>query len=154
MRLRARIAFVSTHGRDAAPHLLDAAARLETLDPVLSCETYLEALSAAMFAGRLGAPAANSFAVARAARAVAPADVSRPTELLLDGLTALFTETYPIAVPILRRATPRSTRGDLPLDEQLRWKWLATVTALHLWDDARWEAVSEHHVGWPARSVR
>jgi DNA-binding CsgD family transcriptional regulator len=146
VRLRARIAFVSTHGRDAAPQLLDAAARLETLDPVLSCETYLEALSASMFAGRLGAPAANSFAVARAARAAARPRSERPIELLLGGLTGLFTETYPTAVPVIRRADAAFDTGDMPLDEQLRWKWLATVTALHLWDDARWEAISEHHV--------
>jgi RNA polymerase sigma factor (sigma-70 family) len=146
VRLRARIAFVSTHGRDAAPQLLDAAARLETLDPVLSCETYLEALSAAMFAGRLGAPAANSFAVARAARAATRPKSERPTELLLDGLACLFTEGYATAVPILRRADDVFDTGDMPLDQQLRWKWLATVTALHLWDDARWEAISAHHV--------
>src|SRR6185295_4983927 len=30
--------------------------------------------------------------------------------------------------------------------EQLRWKWLATLTSLHLWDDARWETISERHV--------
>jgi DNA-binding CsgD family transcriptional regulator len=146
VRLRARIAFVSTHGRDAAPQLLDAAARLETLDPVLSCETYLEALSAAMFAGRLGVPAANSFAVARAASAVTRPRSESPTELLLDGLAGLFTDTFSTAVPILRRADVAFDEGDMPLDQQLRWKWLATVAALHLWDDARWEAIAEHHV--------
>jgi RNA polymerase sigma factor (sigma-70 family) len=30
--------------------------------------------------------------------------------------------------------------------EQLRWKWLATVTALHLWDDTRWELIAAGHV--------
>jgi RNA polymerase sigma factor (sigma-70 family) len=30
--------------------------------------------------------------------------------------------------------------------EQLRWKWLATLTALHLWDDTRWELIAEGHV--------
>src|SRR6185295_19342031 len=30
--------------------------------------------------------------------------------------------------------------------EQLRWKWLATLTSLHLWDDRRWETISERHV--------
>ena len=32
------------------------------------------------------------------------------------------------------------------MSEQLRWKWLATVSSVHLWDDARWEAISERHV--------
>ena len=30
--------------------------------------------------------------------------------------------------------------------EQLRWLWQATVAAVHLWDDAGWEALSERHV--------
>ena len=57
--LRAQIAFVSTHGSDAPAMLLRAARRLAPLSPTLACETYLEALSAAMFAGRLAAPGAS-----------------------------------------------------------------------------------------------
>ena len=146
VRLRARIAFVSTHGREAAPQLLEAAGQLESLDPVLARETYLEALSAAMFAGRLASPGGSTFDVARAAKAALLPQTGRAAELLLDGLAALFNETYAAAVPILRRAEAAFDSGELPADEQLRWKWLATVTALHLWDDRRWEAISEHHV--------
>ena len=51
--LRAQIAFVTRRGNHAAPLLLDAADRLADLDPVLARETYLEALVAAGFAGRL-----------------------------------------------------------------------------------------------------
>jgi DNA-binding CsgD family transcriptional regulator len=32
------------------------------------------------------------------------------------------------------------------VNEQLRWKWLVTIASIHLWDDARWEAISERHV--------
>jgi len=67
--LRAQIAFVSTHGSDAPAMLLAAARRLTPLSPALACETYLEALSAAMFAGRLAAPGATVLDVARAAKA-------------------------------------------------------------------------------------
>ena len=51
--LRAQIAFASRRGSDAPPLLLEAARELETVDPNLARATYLEALSAAMFAGRL-----------------------------------------------------------------------------------------------------
>ena len=51
--LRAQIAFASNRGSDAPPLLLKAAKRLEPLDVRLARETYLDALSAAMFAGRL-----------------------------------------------------------------------------------------------------
>ena len=52
-RLRAQITFVFTRGSDGPQLLLDAASRLEALDPGLARETYLEALGAAMYAGRV-----------------------------------------------------------------------------------------------------
>src|SRR6185312_1638231 len=51
--LRAQIAFASRRGSDAPPLLLRAARELEAVDPNVARATYLEALSAAMFAGRL-----------------------------------------------------------------------------------------------------
>ena len=51
--IRAQLAFVTNRGSDAPPLLLKAAQRLEPIDGVLCRTTYLEALSAAMFAARL-----------------------------------------------------------------------------------------------------
>ena len=51
--LRARIAFATNRGGDAPPLLLAAARRLENLDLPLARETYLDALTAALFNGRL-----------------------------------------------------------------------------------------------------
>ena len=144
--LRAQIAFVSTHGSDAPAMLLGAARRLTPLSPTLAYETYLEALSAAMFAGRLAAPGASSLDVALAAKAAPRPSVLLAPELLLDGLATIFCESYEASVPILRRAQDAFDVSDLPVGEQLRWKWLATVAAVHLWDDARWTAISERHV--------
>jgi len=144
--LRAQIAFVSTHGSDAPPMLLAAARRLTPLSPTLACETYLEALSAAMFAGRLAAPGASALDVALAARAAPRPSVLRGPELLLDGLATFFCESYEAAVPILRRAQKAFDVSGLPVSEQLRWKWLATVSSVHLWDYAGWAAISERHV--------
>ena len=53
-RLRAELVFARTRGSDAAALLLDAARRLEPLDAAMARETHLEAIAAAMFAGRLG----------------------------------------------------------------------------------------------------
>jgi DNA-binding CsgD family transcriptional regulator len=144
--LRAQIAFVSTHGSDAPTMLLAAARRLTPLSPTLACETYLEALSAAMFAGRLAAPRATALDVALAAKNAPRPPVLRGPELLLDVLATLFSEGYEAAVPVLRRARHAFERGDLPASEQLRWKWLATVASVHVWDDVRWEAISKRHV--------
>jgi len=144
--LRAQIAFVSTHGSDAPRMLLRAARRLTPLSRTLACETYLEALTAAMFAGRLAAPGATALDVALAAKAAPRPPVLVGLELWLDGLATLFSESYEAAVPILRRAENGFDVGDMPPSEQLRWKWLANVSSVHVWDDARWQAISERHV--------
>ena len=81
--LRAQIAFVSTHGSDAPAMLLAAARRLAPLSPTLASETYLEALSAAMFAGRLAAPGASALDVARAAKEAPRPPVLGGLELFL-----------------------------------------------------------------------
>jgi DNA-binding CsgD family transcriptional regulator len=144
--LRAQIAFVSTHGSDAPRMLLQAARRLTPLSPTLASETYLEALSAALFAGRLAAPGATALDVALAAKAASRLPVLRGPELLLEGLATIFCESYDAAGPILRRAQNAFDVSGLPVSEQLRWKWLASVASVHMWDDVRWEAISERHV--------
>jgi outer membrane PBP1 activator LpoA protein len=64
-RLRAEIVFARRRGGDAVPLLLDAANRLERVDYEQAREAYLEAVGAAMFAGRLkGSAAAREVAVA------------------------------------------------------------------------------------------
>ena len=65
-----QIRFAVDRGRDAPPLLLAAAKRLETLDAKLSRETYLDAFSAALFAGRL----ARGGGVREVAEAVLAAD--------------------------------------------------------------------------------
>jgi len=71
--LRAQIAFAASHGRDAPPLMLSAAKQLEALDVALARETYLEAFTAALFAGRLS-PAAVGDVAATARMAPAPPD--------------------------------------------------------------------------------
>ena len=51
--LHAQIAFAKSRGNEATPLLLAAARRLERLDVALARETYLDAVAAAIFAGRL-----------------------------------------------------------------------------------------------------
>jgi DNA-binding CsgD family transcriptional regulator len=150
--LRAQIAFTARRGSDAPPLLLAAAHELEAADPSLARATYLEALSASMFAGRLAAPGAGTLAVAEAARAAPqPLHPPRVPDLLLDGFATLFTTGYVQAVPILRKA--QSAFGaDMPADEQLRWLWLASISSVLLWDDVRWETLAERHV-WLARET-
>ena len=69
--LRAQIAFVFHRGSDGPPLLVDAATRLEALDPAMARATYLEAVGAAMYSGRADADS-GVLEVAESARA-APA---------------------------------------------------------------------------------
>jgi DNA-binding CsgD family transcriptional regulator len=102
--LRAQIAFGR---RNASQLMLEAAKRLEPLDARLARQAYLEALGAAMFAGRLNS-AVGVREVAAAARAARRESSSvRPPcalDLLLDGLVTRFTDGYPAGVAPLRRA--------------------------------------------------
>jgi DNA-binding CsgD family transcriptional regulator len=133
-RLRAQVAFARTRGSDAAALLLGAAKRLEPLDLGLARETYLEALWAAVRAGRFGSRR-GLVEAARAARAAPAArQPPRAVDLILDGLVVRFTEGYAAAVPMLERALAafrdEGLRGD-----HITWCWLACHIAMDLWDD-------------------
>ncbi len=143
--LRGQISFLATRSSDAAALLLTAAERLKEVDPELARETYLEALTAAIFAGPLAGPGASSREVAEAASTAPRARRPRGSDLLLDGLVALLSDSYGTAVPILREAQ-RAIEGATSQTEQLRWMWGATVSTLHLWDDEGWERLSDQHL--------
>jgi DNA-binding CsgD family transcriptional regulator len=143
--IAADLAFVTNRGSDAPSLLLKAANRLEPVDVDLCRATYLQAFSAAMLAGRL-ALGGGVLEVARAARAAPPPrQATRAPDLLLDGLAAHFEEGYEAGLPILRRALDDFGIG-MSVDEQLRCHWVAGVVAPYLWDDDRWELLSDRHV--------
>jgi DNA-binding CsgD family transcriptional regulator len=143
--LRGQIAFASSRGSDAPPLLLKAARQFEPLDPRLARETYLDALAAALFAGRL-ALGGGMREVAEAARAAAPPGTARGPDLLLDGLALLVTEGYPAGAPVLRRAVSAFRSTDLSTEEGLRWLWLASYAAGIVWDYASWDVLSDRQV--------
>jgi DNA-binding CsgD family transcriptional regulator len=143
--LRGQIAFASSRGSDAPPLLLKAARQFEPLDSRLARETYLDALAAALFAGRL-ALGGGMREVAEAARAAAPPGTARGPDLLLDGLALLVTEGYPAGAPVLRRAVSAFRSTDLSTEEGLRWLWLASYAAGIVWDYASWDVLSDRQV--------
>jgi DNA-binding CsgD family transcriptional regulator len=144
--LRAQIAFASMRGSAAPTLLLNAARELESVDVDVARATYLEALSAAMFAGRFTRLGSGVREVARAAMAAPqPLRPQRMPDVLLDALATLFTEGYQPALPILRQAQS-AFDAETPVAEQLHWLWLASIFSALLWDDVRWETLSERHV--------
>jgi DNA-binding CsgD family transcriptional regulator len=141
-RLRAEIAFARTRGSDAPALLLDAARRLEPLDAAMARETHLEAMAAAMFAGRLGDKPGVRQAAEAAQAAPPPPEPPRAIDLLLDGLATRFTEGYSAGLPPLRTALGafRDIEGLTARDA--RWLWLACRLAQDLWDDELWHVLA------------
>jgi DNA-binding CsgD family transcriptional regulator len=143
-RLGAEIAFATERGRDAPALLLAAARRLDALDAALARETYLEAISAAMFAGRLGnGPDARE--VSEAARASNPAPAEDAGSRLLDALVTWFTDGYATSVAPLSRSLRAFGEPDDGGANQ-RWLWLGCRLAQDLWDDDLWHMLATRGV--------
>jgi DNA-binding CsgD family transcriptional regulator len=144
--LRAQIEFASRRGSGAAPLLLAAARELAALDPGLARATYLEAMSAAMFAGRLGNGGGLVTISESALAGPPPPDRPRPSDLLLQGLAVQATEGYAAGASLLKEALSSFQReADLsPNDSQ--WLWFASLIALYMWDDDAWTALFTRHV--------
>ena len=89
----------------------------------VTTDELLEAVSAALLAGRL-ATDGGLLAAARAARAAPPPPHSpRPPDLLLDGFALLITDGYAASAPLLKRAASAFLSQDLPAQDGLRWLW-------------------------------
>jgi DNA-binding CsgD family transcriptional regulator len=143
-RLRAQVVFLSRRGRDAPQLLLEAARRLEPLDATSARETYLEGISSAMFAGRLGT-GPDERALADAASTTKAADPPGAADLLLDGLVSRYIDGYAASVAPLSRAL--RTLRDLDGEEDAQyWLWLACRLAQDLWDDELWFALATRGV--------
>jgi len=143
--LRAQITFASGHGAAAAQQLLDAARRFEPLDAGQARDTYLDAFTAAMFAGVL-APGSPQAEVARAARAAPRPTTPRKHDLLLETLAVAFTDGYPAAVPLARTAIEAFADPTLADPGDLRWLWLASRTSVDLWDFEHWDQLTDREV--------
>src|SRR3954469_8005768 len=145
-RLRAEIAFARTRGSDAPAPLLHAARRLESLDAAMARETHLEAMAAAMFAGRLGEERGIRDAAEAALTAPPAPQPPRAIDLLLDGLAMRFTEGYEAGLPLLREALGAFQDVERLTAADVRWLWLACRLAQDLWDDELWHDLATRGV--------
>jgi len=134
--LRAEIAFTTNRGSDAPPLLLNAARQLESLDIALARETYLDALTAAQFAGQLAPGVVRQ--VAMAARGAPQPAVPRAPDHLLDGLAVMITDGHSAAAPLLQQALREFRDDDISANGGFRWLWLAQEAAQELWDHTSW----------------
>ncbi len=149
--LHAQITFAMTRGRDAPPLLLEAARRLEPLDPRLARETYLEAFAAALSADRL-VLGGDAREIAAAVLAAGWEPSTRACDLLLDGLALLTREGYAAGAPALKVALRAFRDEPLSEEDELRWLWLACRIARALADDEAWDELTARHLA--ARAPR
>ncbi len=144
--LRARISFAADRGKEAPLLLLTAAKAFEPLDVRQAREIYLDALTAALFAGRL-AVACGAREVAAAARAAPASGIpTSAADLLLDGLALLITEGADAGTPALRHALHAFQSDGIATEEGLRWRWLAGRTAGFIWDYEGWDSLTTRQI--------
>jgi DNA-binding CsgD family transcriptional regulator/tetratricopeptide (TPR) repeat protein len=145
--LRGQISFDSSRGAEAPPLLLKAAKRFEPLDPRLAREIYLDAVAAAIFAGRLFNDCGLR-EIAQAVRAApSPSRPARGPELLLEGFTLLVTDGHRAGAPVLKQALSAFRGDEVSAAEDLRWLWVACTAAGLVWDFDAWELLSGRLVG-------
>ncbi|MFC8349911.1 AAA family ATPase [Streptomyces sp. NPDC057280] len=150
-RLRARILFARSRSDEAAPLLLNAAAQFTAAGSPLARETYLEAISATIFAGRVHGPTGARAAAIAARASGAPSSGSKAADALLDGVAALLADGAQTGVPALREALDLLQHEELRTREAtVRWLLLAPVALesfIHwAWDLHAWDTLSSRAV--------
>jgi DNA-binding CsgD family transcriptional regulator len=141
-RLLRQRAHISSRGN---PDLLvDAARRMQAVRPDLARTTYLEALAAAMAAGRLQ-PAGRSAEIAEAALTAPPANRPTASDRLLDGLATMLMPGREESRTPLADAVKAFGNTDLG-DRDAVWMGMASQVAADLWDDEAWDDCSRRAV--------
>jgi DNA-binding CsgD family transcriptional regulator len=140
--LHARFAYVSSHGKDAAPLLLKAAKRLEPFDLKLARRAYLTAWGAAVAAGPGDGGAAVMVEICHAIRALPPpVKPPHPLDLLLDGLALLTTDGRTAATPVLQCAA-KAVAG-MPAKDLVRLGPRGAAASSAVWDAVGSSAILE-----------
>jgi DNA-binding CsgD family transcriptional regulator len=138
--LRGQVAFATGRLSDAAPLLLQAASRLETVDQDLARQTYMTAWGTAFITAHQRTERGVLLEICRAVRAIPPRpDGPRPLDLLLDGLALLATEGHAAAAPTLHQAA--GALLDLSLEDVLQFGWVAVAASVLVWDHEAFGAI-------------
>jgi len=152
-QLRTRLAFTSARASGHAAALSEAvteftavAAQLKVLDAALATETYLEALSAAMYVGR-SAPGLTVQIAETARAALANLPPQTPLDVITHALADRLALGAAAAMPAMRRARD-ALMGCVRSDTGWFWRAFPLVheCLIHeTWEDG-WSVVSAHAV--------
>jgi DNA-binding CsgD family transcriptional regulator len=144
-RLRARAGYALRRDRSGPRELLAAAQRLEPLDPALARDTYMDALAAALFGGRLGDAGVVTTVAEAILETTADDESDRARDLILRGQALLAARGLEAAAPTLRRAL-RAFLEQPPDALELRWMWFGCRAAIDLWDRDALRRLSDRQV--------
>lgn len=146
--LRAKIALATRRGRDAPPLLLAAARKLQSLDPALARDAYLEALMAAMIVGRLAADEESSaVAIATSARRLGPrSGPASAADLFLEGLVLRLLDGHATAAPVLQQAISQYLSEDRAGLADPRAHAITLRVLLDLFDQDTYNALNARQV--------
>jgi len=144
-RLRARAEYALRRDRGAPRQLLRAAQALEPHDPDLARDTYLQALTAAIYAGRLGEPGAVQEVATAILDATAADRSDRARDLMLRGQALLCVDGPAAAMPTVTRAIEAfmEESGD---PRELQWMWLGARAAQDVWDAEGLRSLTQRQV--------
>jgi DNA-binding CsgD family transcriptional regulator len=145
-RLRARAQYALHRDRAALRALLAAAQDLAPLDPVLARDTYMEALAAIAYAGRLADPGVVDDVAQAILVATKDDDSPRARDLILRGQALLVAQGTAAAQPTLRRAFHAFLTQE-PDALELRWMWFGGRAAMDVYDVEEWRTLTRRQVG-------
>jgi DNA-binding CsgD family transcriptional regulator len=146
-RLRSRVLFSRSRTDQAVPLMLEAASAFSDAGSPLARETYLEAISACVFSGRVEGDTGARAAAVAARGSGAPASASEASDLLLDGVVAVLVDGVESGLPLLYRSLDPLLHEELSSREAVM-RWLLSVPLAlesfihHAWDLPAWEALS------------
>jgi DNA-binding CsgD family transcriptional regulator/tetratricopeptide (TPR) repeat protein len=145
--MHAKCVLAAGHGEEGISRLVDSARRLGDLDPGLARDTYLEALTAAVLAGRSASAETSAMAVGLAARASAPVvEPARAVDLMLDALIARVVDGYVAAAPLLKRALAAFLRLDTDSAVEPWIYGMATRLTPDLFDHEAFQTLAERQL--------
>jgi DNA-binding CsgD family transcriptional regulator len=147
---RAQTAFYLAHDDDVPGQFVDAAHALAPLDRSRSRETFLHALDASIILGG-GANGSVRDVAAEARSAPAPPEPPRPMDYLLDGIVTTITAGFAVGAVELNTALESFREKYLGPDvvdgaDSDRWLWLASRTAIALFDDELMRGLASRNV--------
>ena len=134
LRLKGQIALDLRRGGEATPLLLEAASRLEGVEPTVARKTYLAALFAASFVSE----ETLRHAAEAARNAPRPGTTPIADDLMLDGLAIRFTDGYAAGASLIKQALRAYRDQDSTTVEDVRWPGIARRIAPDMLDDETW----------------